>query len=137
MNKFKETMDIETAGDAAKKTVKSKKARDTGESVIHEIDSWRFTFSHDDNCICLGTPALQSFRLKLTTDMLEELLEFMYQKTGKEKTTRKLRLSPEEIPELIDTVSSMIEEKRSKIPVNFDSDELENIVELINIKLKQ
>ena len=104
--------------------------------VIKEIDSWKFSFSPVDNCINLGTPALQSFSLKLTLTDLEELLEFMYRTTGQEKTTRKLTLSEKEISELIDKVHTMIEEKKSKIVVQFSDDELQTITGLINRKLK-
>ncbi len=117
--------------------INSKNNKPVKESIIKEIDSWMFTFSESDKCICLSTPALQSFMLKFTLDDLEKLLEFMYQKTGKEKTTRKLRLSVEEVPDLIDKVHRMIEEKKSKITLNFDNDELEEIVDLINMKLKE
>jgi hypothetical protein len=66
-----------------------KNNNDTKKVVIKEIDSWIFIFSPVDNCIYLATPALQSFRLKLTLHDLEELLEFMYHKTGQEKTNEK------------------------------------------------
>jgi hypothetical protein len=122
--------------------VKSKSLKNIDESknnnkpVIKEIDSWTFSFSPVDDCIYLGTPALQSFSLKLTLNDLEELLEFMYHKTGQEKTTRKLRLSVEEINDLIDKVHTMIEEKRSELIVKFSDDELQKIAGLINTKLK-
>jgi hypothetical protein len=106
------------------------------EEAIKEIDSWKFTFSHADNCICIGTPALQSFRLKLAQEDLEDLLEVLYQKTGKEKTTRKCRLSPEEIVEVIDKVDRMIEEQKSKVTLKLTTDELQEIADLINVKLK-
>ncbi len=104
--------------------------------VIKEINSWVFIFSKMDNCICLGTPALQSFRLKLTLGDLEELLEFLYQKTGKEKTIRKLQLPVDEMPDLIDKVYKMIEEKKSKIPIKFEDREMKEIADVINMKLK-
>jgi hypothetical protein len=104
--------------------------------VIKESDSWIFTFSEMDNCICLGTPALQSFRLKLTLNDLEELLEFLYRKTGKEKTIRKLQFQVDEMPDLLDKVYRMIEEKKSKIPVKFEDKEMKEIADVINMKLK-
>jgi hypothetical protein len=67
---------------------------------------------------------------------LEELLDFMYQKTGREKTTRKLRVSVKDTQDLIEKVNVMIEEKKSKIAVNFSNDELQKIVDLVNTKLK-
>ena len=113
-----------------------KNNKHTKELAIKEIDSWTFSFSPVDDCIYLGTPALQSFSLKLTLNDLEELLEFMYHKTGQEKTMRKLRLSVNEINDLIDKVHTMIEEKKSKIIVKFSDDELQKIAGLINTKLK-
>jgi hypothetical protein len=106
------------------------------EEVIKEIDSWMFTFSDAENCICIGTPALQSFRLKLTRKDLEDLLEFLYQKTGEEKTMRKCRLSPEEIADVIDKADRMIEEKRSKVALKLTDDELQELADLLNVKLK-
>ncbi len=105
--------------------------------VIKEIASWIFTFSQQDKCLYLGTPALQSFRLKLNLNDLEELLDIMYQKTGTEKTTRKLRLSADKIPDVINRIYRMVEEKKSKISLKFDSDELQEIGDLINTRLKE
>jgi len=109
----------------------------SGYPVIKEIDSWAFTFSDTDNCIYLGTPALQSFRLKLTLNDLEELLEFFYRKTGKEKTIRKLQLPVDEIPDLIDKVHRMIEQKKSRIPIKFEVRDIKEIADVINMKLKE
>jgi hypothetical protein len=108
----------------------------TEELIIKERDSWVFTFSQADKSICLGTPALQSFRLKLTKNDLEELLELLYQKTGEEKTTRKLSLSIEELPDFICQVGKMIEDKKSQVTLKFEREELQEISNLINIKLK-
>ena len=127
----------EIRGKVLKNIVKAKKDKPADESVIKEVDSWIFSFSQENSCICLSTPALQSFSLKLTIDDLEEMLEFMYRKTGQEKTTRKLHLSPEQLPDLINKVHGMIEEKRSKIPIKFSSSELEEVVDLINIQLQK
>lgn len=110
--------------------------KQANEIVIKEIDSWTASFSADEKCICLGTPALQSFRLKLTVKDLEELLDCMYHHTGKEKTTRKLNLSGKEVRELLENVQTMIEEKRAKVKVKFSDDELQNITGLINATLK-
>jgi len=113
---------------------KSKIHEPAEELFMKEIDSWVFSFSKVNNCIYLGTPALQSFRLKIRLNDLEELLEFIYQKTDKEKTTGKLLLSVDEIPDLIETINRLIEEKKSKVKFNFSSDELKEIVDFINIK---
>jgi hypothetical protein len=107
------------------------------EFFMKEIDSWVFSFSQADNCIYLGTPALQSFRLKITLNDLEELLELMYRKTGKEKTNGKLLLSVNEVPDLVETIYRLIEEKRSKMKLKFSNDEIKEIVDVINIRSKQ
>jgi hypothetical protein len=136
---FNDKSIIAELGKKGRDAVKSKSPKNnihTKKLVIKEIDSWTFSFSPADDCIYLGTPALQSFKLKLTLNNLEELLEFMYHKTGQEKTTRKLRLSVEEINDLIDNVHTMIEDKKSKIDVKFDNDEIQEIADLINMKLK-
>jgi hypothetical protein len=83
----------DTKGNVLEKLGKSKSRNPVEEPVIKKIDSWNFSFSQEENCITISTPALQAFRLKLTLSDLEELLDFMYQKTGREKTTRKLRVS--------------------------------------------
>jgi hypothetical protein len=106
------------------------------EEVIKEIDSWLFTFSSADSCISIGTPALRSFRLKLSLEDIEDLLEFLYQKTGNEKTTRKISLATTDMAGVIDQVDRMIEEKKSKISLKFTSDELQEIADFINLQLK-
>jgi len=105
------------------------------EEVIKEIDSWLFTFSRRDSCISIGTPALQSFRLKISIGDLEDLLEFLYQKTGNEKTIRKINLSAADIIGVIDKVDRLIDEKKSKVSINFTSEELEKITDFINLQL--
>lgn len=107
-----------------------------GEEVIKTIDSWLFTFAHGDNCLSIGTPALQSFRLKISTEDLEELLELLYQKTNSDKTIRKSNLSATDIIGVIDKVDRLIDEKKSKISIQFTSDELQEITDFINVQLK-
>jgi hypothetical protein len=129
--------DIDSLKSKSIKTIdKQKNNKHTEKLVIKEIDKWTFSFSPVDDCIYLATPALQSFRLKLTLNDLEELLEFMYHKSGQEKTTRKLELSVKEINEWVDKVHTMIEDKKSKIIVNFSEEEIQKIAGLINTKLK-
>jgi hypothetical protein len=106
------------------------------EEVIKEIGSWLFTFSSVDGCISIGTPALQSFRLKLTLEDLEDLLEFLYHKTDSEKTIRKIRLEPTDIVEIVDRVDRMIEEKKSKICLHFTHVELQEIADIVNMQLR-
>jgi len=122
--------------DALKNPVKSPRNRQGKEIVIKEIDSWMISFSPVDNSISLGTPALQSFRLKLQLQDVEELLDILYHMTGQEKTTRKLSLSPEEIQDLMKQMHDMIEEKRSKMKVTFSEGELNGMSDIINNKLK-
>jgi hypothetical protein len=106
------------------------------EALIKEVDSWLFTFSSIDGCISISTPALQSFRLKVTVEDLEDLLEFLYRKRGSEKTIRKIGLAPTNIVEIIDRVNRMIEEKKSKVCLDFTNDELQEIVDIVNMQIK-
>jgi len=106
------------------------------EEVIKEIDSWLLTFSRRDGCISIGTPALQSFRLKISVEDLEDMLEVLYQKTGNENTIRRLNLSAADIIGVIDEVDRLIDEKKSKVSIKFTSDELQEITDFINVQLK-
>jgi hypothetical protein len=106
------------------------------EEVIKEIDSWLLTFSRRDGCISIGTPALQSFRLKISVEDLEDMLEVLYQKTGNENTIRRLNLSAADIIGVIDEVDRLIDEKKSKVSIKFTSDELQEITAFINVQLK-
>ena len=115
---------------------KPQKGKPAKEIVIKEIDSWIISFSPADDSISLGTPALQSFRLKLRLQDIEELLDVLYHMTGQEKTTRKLSLSSVEINELLKKVYVMIEEKKSKMAIKFSEDELQGMAEMINTKLQ-
>lgn len=114
-----------------------KNDRHTKQTVIKEIDSWIFTFSQEENCINLGTPALKAFTLKLNVEDLEELLESVYRVTGTQKTIKKLQLSVEALPDLIEEISKLIEEKRSKVSIKFDKVELQGIAQMINKKLAE
>jgi hypothetical protein len=105
--------------------------------VIKEIDSWLFTFSDADNRISISTPALKSFSLKVSLEDIEDLLEFLYQKTGSGKTTRKIGLGATDILGVIDKVDRIIEEKRSKVSIKFSSEELQEITDFINLQLKE
>ena len=109
----------------------------TKKPVIKEIDSWVFAFSQEENCINLSTPALKAFELKLTLEDLEELIEFVYRITDSNKTLRKRQLSVETISDLVEAVNSLIEEKRSKISIKFNEEEIKGIETLINNKLKE
>jgi len=119
-----------------KNVVTPPKGKPAKEIVIKEIDSWNISFSPADNLISLGTPALQSFRLKLQLQDIEELLDLLYHIAGQEKTTRKLSLSSDEINELLKKVYGIIEEKKSKMAIKFSEDELQSMADMINMKLK-
>ena len=106
------------------------------EELIKEIGPWLFTFSNMDGCISISTPALQSFRLKVTLEDIEDLLEFLYEKTGNKKTIRKIGLEPTDMVEMIDRVDRMIEEKKSKVCLKFTNDELQAIADIVNMQLK-
>ena len=123
-------------GKVLKKLARTDSSRYGDEILIKEIDSWSFTYSGKEKCISIGTAALQSFRLKIGLDDLEDLLEQIYQYSGEGKTIRKLQMTTEEVPKLIERVSKKIEEKRRKIAINFSDDEVEEIMELINSRLK-
>lgn len=107
------------------------------EIFIKEIDSWKVTFSKQDQCIYLCTPALQPFKLKLTLDDLQELSDFIYEKSGINKTTRKRWISGNEVSEFVGMVEKMIEVKKSKIKIEFSADELQGIADIINKKLQE
>ncbi len=125
----------EIMGKVLKKLGRSVNSKSSDQILIKEIDAWSFTYSADENCICISTPALQSFRLKLGVDDMEDLLEKVYQYKGEDKTLRKTTLSENDIPELVDIVSNKIEEKRARTAVIFSENELHEIVDVINTKL--
>ena len=134
--RLKHTVSKETRSALQKETVRKNNTTPAEDLVVKELDSWRFTHAEGDDFLSLSTPALQSFSIRISIEDLEELLEFMYIKSGKKKTLRKLLLTVEELPDIIDAIHSLIEEKRSKVPIQFDSNELGNILNLINFKLK-
>lgn len=119
-----------------KNIVKTKNGKPREELVFKEIDSWIISFSQDDNCVYFGTPALQSFKLKITLNDLEELLEFIYKRTGQKKTIRKLQLSERAVSEVINLLHGMIEDKKSRMAINFTDNELRNMANLITERLK-
>jgi hypothetical protein len=134
--KLKHAVSKETRSALQKETVKNNNTTSDEDLVVKELDSWRFTHTEGDAFLRLSTPALQAFSIQISIEDLEELLEFMYIKSGKKKTLRKLLLTTEELPDIIDTIYKLIEEKRSRVPIQFDSNELGNILNLINFKLK-
>ena len=123
-------------GKVLKNMARTDSRRYGDEILIKEIDSWSFTYSAKEKSISIGTPALQSFRLRIELEDLEDLLEHIYQYSGEGKTIRKLKLDADEMPELIDKVSKRIEEKRAKVSVKFSDDDLQEFMDLINTRLK-
>jgi len=117
--------------------VNAKSRKPADGHVIKEIDSWVFTFSQADNCITLGTPALQSFRLPLSVEDLEELLETLYRAAGRDNTIRKLQISDQALPGLIERIHTFIEHKKSKMPLRFEKSELQEVAALIHSTLKE
>lgn len=104
-----------------------------GEIIIKDIDSWTFSFSKSDDCIYAGTPALYPFRLQLSHDDLEELLEFICQKTGREKKAP--QVSGRDVRDVVEMVDEIIEEKKASVKITFSQAELEKIAAVINEKL--
>jgi hypothetical protein len=120
------------------KNIDNAKNKNPAEEIpIKEVDSWIFTFSREDNSINLGTPALKEFKLKLTLEDLEELLEAVYRFMDSQKTIRKLQIPAEALADLIEEINRLIEEKRSKVSIKFEKGELQAIAELINKKLNE
>ncbi|HDZ88497.1 MAG TPA: hypothetical protein ENH38_07760 [Nitrospirae bacterium] len=112
-----------------------KAGRHSDEILIKEVDSWKFTLSVIDKCLYIGTPALKAFKLRLTLDDVEGLLESMYKESGIKKTIRKTGLSAEQILGVLSVLDNMIEEKRSKVRIKYTSNEIQAIANLINKKL--
>jgi ribosomal protein L37E len=102
--------------------------------ILKEIDSWVITFSQEENCINLSTPALNAFKLKITLEDLEELLEYVYKLTNRQKTVKKLQLSREAISDLVMEVYRLTEEKRSQLSITFDEGELQEIEDCFNTR---
>ncbi|MBE0426045.1 MAG: hypothetical protein IBX72_05300 [Nitrospirae bacterium] len=115
----------------------SKQSMSSDEIFVKEIDSWKVTFSEKGKCIYLSTPALQSFKMKLTLDDLQELLDVVYEKSGVNRTTRKRLISGNEISELVEMVKKITDIKKSKIEITFSANELQEIANIINKKLQE
>lgn len=115
-----------------------KKQNESGDEIFFkEIDSWKISFSTKDQCVHLSTPALQSFRLKLTMDDLKALLDFISEKADIEIATKKRLVSGNEMAELVEMLDKMIEMKKAKFKIKFSDDELQELADIINKKLKE
>lgn len=105
--------------------------------TLKEVGSWSFSFSPSENKISVGTAALDPFRLDFSVEDIEEILEAVYEMTGKRKTLRTLELVDGDVQELVDFIGEMIDSKRSKIRPSFSPEDISVIAALINGKLSQ
>lgn len=102
------------------------------EITVKEVESWKFSYSEPDQCIYVGTPALHPFRLRLSMDDLEELLEFMYEHLKTGKSLKKVTLEGRIVREIVEMVEEILESKRARIKLTFSESELAKIAEIIN-----
>jgi O-succinylbenzoate synthase len=130
MHRFKEINSKEEQEKKPKRPAPGS-SRQADHEVLREIDAWQATYTEGEDCIRLGTPALQSFRLALTVDILEELLEYLYQKQEINRTIRASSLSQENLSEVVRHISALVDEKRAKVKVTLDSKELNAIGTII------
>jgi hypothetical protein len=107
------------------------------EFFFKEIDSWKISFSGKDQCVYFGTPALQSFRLKLTMEDVKGLLDFISENANIEIAAKTKLISGKEIADLVEMLEQMIEVKKAKFKIKFANDELQGIADIINKKLKE
>ncbi len=105
--------------------------------TLREVGRWKFSFSPSDGRISIGTAALEPFRLDLTVEDIEGILDSVYEMTGTQKTVRRLELADKDVLELIDFIGEAIDAKRSKIRPSFSPDDVVVITELVNRKLSQ
>ncbi len=105
--------------------------------TLREVGRWKFSFSPSDGKISIGTAALEPFRLDLTVEDFEGILDLIYEMTGTQKTFRRLELADKDVLELIDFIGEAIDSKRSKIRPSFSPDDVGVITALVNRKLSQ
>jgi hypothetical protein len=118
------------------KDMDKKRNESDDEIFFKEVDSWKISFSKKDQCIYLATPALQSFRIKITMDDLKGLLDFISEKAQVDMNTKQRLITGDKISELIDIIDKMIEVKKAKFKIKFSDDELQGIADIINKQLK-
>ena len=119
------------------KDMDKKRNESENDIFFKEIDSWKITLSKKDQCIYLATPALQSFRIKLTLDDLKDLLDFLSEKADIQIAPKRKVITGDEIAELIDILDKMIEVKKAKFKIKFSNDELQGLADIINKQLSQ
>ncbi|UCG77543.1 MAG: hypothetical protein JSV21_08140 [Nitrospirota bacterium] len=120
----------------AEKKAASQPAIKGDEVPVKEIEGWQFTYSASEQCMYLGTPALQSFRLRLELNDLEELLDSFYDSVGIEKPAAALDLGKADVLEMISVLNNMIENKMKKLSIEFSDDDINVIKDLVNRKLQ-
>lgn len=119
------------------KDMEKKQNESDDEFFYKEIDSWKISFSGKDQCVYFGTPALQSFRLKLTMEDVKGLLDFISEKADIKIAAKSKLISGKEIAELVEMLEQMIEVKKAKFKIKFADGELQGIADIINKKLKE
>jgi len=119
------------------KDMAKKRSESDEEFFYKEIDSWRITFSNKDECVYLGTPALQSFRLKLSMEDLKGLLDFISEKANIEIAAKTKSISGKDIAEFVEMLEKMIDVKKAKFKIKFADDELQGLADIINKQLKE
>ncbi|MEJ2683514.1 MAG: hypothetical protein P8Z71_03845 [Candidatus Sulfobium sp.] len=105
--------------------------------MLKEVGHWKVSFSPSERRISIGTAALEPFRLDLTPEDFEEILESVCEITGTRKTLRSLELMDKDVLELIEFVTEMIEAKKSRIRPSFSPQDVDAITALVNSKLSQ
>jgi hypothetical protein len=105
--------------------------------TVKEIGTWKFSFSPSEGRISIGTAALEPFRLDLTVEDFEEILESVYEVTGTRKTFHSLEIMDKDVLELIEFIGEMIDAKRSKTKPSFSPEDVGAITALVNSKLSQ
>lgn len=148
-NPFEETISVQdiaggvTVKSSGKKTVaepprtKRSSFHPSDQITLKEIGTWRFSLSPSEKKISIGTAALEPFRLDLTVEDMENILEAVYEVTGTRKTLRSLELMDKDILELIEFIVEMTDAKRSKIRPSFSPEDMGAIAALVNGKLSQ
>lgn len=127
---------------AAKREIKlsSSDSSDSDSSdrvTVKEVGPWRFSFSPSDGRISIGTAALEPFRLDVTVQDIEDILESVYKMTGKRKTLRSLELMDKDVAELLEYVSEIVDAKRSKVRTSFSQEDVGAITALVNSRLSR
>lgn len=105
--------------------------------TVKEVGVWKFSFAPSEGKISIWTPALEPFRLDLTLEDFEGVLESVYEVTGMQKTLRGLELKDKDVRELIEFIGDMIDTKRSKISPSFSPEDVGAVTALVNGKLSR